>query len=158
MTHFKFILFIISILIIGITSCIKDDITGSLYGKYTGEVLTVRGHTYDSYSGIDSTTREISIEITYSKFRKTGEGGFQDCIGSIEIEGDEIEFMDGNCGCYCDCLPYIECNGDVILRKYNFELNNDSLIMVNKINRDVELINGIYLMYTYEEHYTLTRN
>ena len=161
MTHFKLSLLIISVLLIGINSCTKENIDGPLDGEYTGQVLKVRGYTYNSFNNIDSMSREISFEISHSEFRKTREGGFQDCIGNITIEGNEIDFTGGNCGCFCDCLPNVDCEGDIILGKYNFELINDSLIMqVRIVNTDtVELINGIYSTgWVREEHYTMTRN
>jgi len=161
MNHLKPIFVIISILLIGINSCTREDATGPLDGKYTGQVLKITGHTYNLFSNIDSITREVSFEIIHSEFKKTGTGGFQDCIGDLEIEGDEINFIGSNCGCFCDCRPDIDCEGDIILGKYNFEVNNDSLIMrARTVNTDtMELWNGLYSTgWVREEFYTLTKN
>ena len=161
MTHSKFISLIISTLLIATSSCVKKDIAGPLDGKYTGQVLKISGASYNSFNDIDTTTREVSFEIILSKFKKFSAGGFQDCIGNVEIEGDEIGFLGTNCGCFCDCLPHIDCEGDIILGRYNFESTGDSLIMQFKaINTDtVELLDGLYRTgWIREEFYKLTRN
>jgi len=107
MTFSKNVLFIISVLLIGLIGCQKNNPIKLLDGEYTGQLratMSMSGVQFGTpFSTNDSATYDIHLEIDNMEFKRMDATGNQAYSGDIEIEGDIITFIYGSCDCHCDC-------------------------------------------------------
>lgn len=57
------------------------------------------------------------------------------CLGQIQLDTDSISFISDDCACFCYCRPDIDCQGEILLGGYEYELTNDSLFLFHEYER-----------------------
>lgn len=140
-------------------SCNKSElITNSEFdGNYEGSVTILRQYSFNgSLSSKMKDTFDLSVSIWNFKFERPFFGEGENCTGTVEIEEDKISLASEGCPCFCQCDPLVDCDGDLILGQYHFELQENLLKMWNNFEIiDSLSVPGIVLGYSGNRYFEL---
>ena len=129
MRNYSVLLFL-SLIVVSLSHCSKNDVRSPhpLDGSYQGFLFLETGSTHALGEHTRTDTFPISLKLEQLQFKKSGAlGGI--CPGVVDLNEEQMQFTSGDCGCWCDCSPYVDCIGDFILDSYQYQADQDSLLL-----------------------------